>query len=286
MGRPKIDPHRKIRELLSHTRPSLSDATPPIDRYEERLAECGGLLQYLGRRLTAANYYDGVYERHMTLQRRMTLVTLIEGFERFLKDLAIVCVDHLAAITYDDRFDCFSSTGTELALHFGAGDIGKAMCESETWLSNNRINERFRRLLKSPFGEDWSEQLFPNERQRPDVARDDARTLAILWQVRHSITHNSGVLTEADAARLRLFAKQRLECCNEIAPSMDDIRHVTRFLKQLATDTNDRVGNRLASVLSEIHLADTDLFDAQKEANELSSSFKRSLTINGCVGVV
>lgn len=272
--------------MLSHSRTSLSDAIPPIDRYEVRLAECGGLQQYIDRREVGALYDESVYKRHLTLQRRMILVTLIEGFERFLKDLAIVCVDHLATVTYDDRFDCFSSTGTELALHFGAGDIGKAMCESETWLSNNRINERFRRLLKSPFGEDWPEQLFPNERQKPDSARDNARSLAILWQVRHSITHNSGVLTAADSARLRLFAKRPLKCADEIAPSVNDIRYVTRFLKQLATDTNGRVGNRLAAVLSEIHLDDSTLFEAQNKANELASTFKVKLAINGHAGVI
>lgn len=286
MGRPKIDLHEKIRELLSHTRSSLSDATPPIDRYEERLAECDGLLKYLGRRLTVANYYDAVYERHMSLQRRMILVTLIEGFERFLKDLAIVCVDHLANVTYDDRFDCFTTSGTELALHFTSDDIGKAMCESDTWLSNERINERFRKLLKMPFGDPWSEHLFPNGNQSPNEERENARTLAVLWQIRHSITHNSGLLTQADTLRLRLLAKQPIDCCGEIAPTVEDIRYVTRFLKELATVTNARVGERLAVVLTEIHKADSTSFESgpQNEADELSKKFTIQLKVADCTG--
>ena len=78
------------------------------------------------------------------------------------------------------------------------------MCESDTWLSNQAINERFRYILKPHFGEPW-EYLFPNEKQQPNGERDRAGTLAILWQVRHHVTHNTGVLTDSDASALRCW---------------------------------------------------------------------------------
>ena len=285
MGRPKIDLHQKLRELLSHSRSASSDETPPIDRYENRIAECRGLLNYLDRRLRVANYYDAVYEHHMLLQRRMILVTLIEGFERFLKDLAIVCVNHLAGVTYDDRFEGFEASGTELALHFSSNDVGKAMCESNTWLSNDVINRRFRSILKSPLGDLCPDFLFPvKPAQSPTAEFPNAQTLSILWQVRHSITHNSGLLTKADTARLRLLAKQPIESSGELAPTVDDLRHVTRFLRELAANTNTRVGKRLAVVLSEVHQGDPSLFDPQERANALSQEFTFRLAINGITG--
>ena len=286
MPRPRIDLHQTIRELLSHTRPTSSDDTPPIDQYEERLAECGGLLKYLDRRLTAAKYYDTVYERHMLLQRRMILVTLIEGFERFLKDLAILCVNHLAGVTYDDRFDLFKASGTELALHFSSGDVGKAMCESDTWISNEDTSKRFRSILRSPLGDVWSEFLFPAKPGQNPTEYKNAQSLAILWQIRHSITHNSGLLTKADTARFRLLAKQPIESSGELAPTVDDLRYVTRFLRELAATTNARIGERLAVVLSEVHQGDSSLFEPQKLADALSKEFTVRLTIAGLTGTL
>jgi hypothetical protein len=101
----------------------------------------------------------------MAAQQRMTLGSLIESFERFLKDLAIVCVDHIAPYVFDDRFEDFSPTGTELAAHFNARSIGKAMCESGTWLNNRLVNDRFRRLL-SPRSESRGNFSFPMKSNR------------------------------------------------------------------------------------------------------------------------
>jgi len=68
-------------------------------------------------------------------------------------------------------------------------------------------------------------------------------------------------------------------------PSTDDLRYVKRFLSETAARTNQRVGTRLAQILSGFHLADPALFDAQLRANELSQRFAFSVTINGYVGV-
>ncbi len=91
----------------------------------------------------------------------MVLVNLIEAFERFLKELASACVDHLANYVLDDRFNAFTIQGSGLASHFGTATLGKSLCESGTWLNCEEINKRFRKLLADPFQEaGWSFDLF------------------------------------------------------------------------------------------------------------------------------
>jgi hypothetical protein len=71
-----------------------------------------------------------------------------------------------------------------------------------------------------------------------------------------------------------------------LSPTADDLKYVKRFLKETADHTNQRVGQRLAHLLGQIHAADPALFDAQEMANEVSQRFTFSVTIDGHSGVV
>jgi hypothetical protein len=214
---PPINLNQMVRELLTHVDSLPSDLDAPIRTFEERINACLNLIKYIDDHISTQSVYAAVYDRHMSLLRRMVLVSMVEAFERFIKETAIVCVDSIASHTLDDRFDKFSPTGGSLAAQFGAGSVGKAMCESDTWLSNQAINERFRYMLKPHFGDPW-EFLFPNEKQNPILERERANTLAILWQLRHNITHNTGVLTDSDARRLSLMVKSRVARGNVLSP--------------------------------------------------------------------
>jgi hypothetical protein len=59
---------------------------------------------------------------------------------------------------------------------------------------------------------------------------------------------------------------------------------VKRFLFETAQHTNQRIGHRLAGLLTEIHQVDSTLFDAQAKADAISQQFGIALTINGRVG--
>ncbi len=222
----------------------------------------------------------------MALLHRMVLVSLVEAFERFIKELAVVCVDAIAPITIDNRFDGFTASPGLLAIQFGAGSVGKAMCESDTWLSNHSINERFRHLLKSHFAEKSWDYLFPNTKQRPDTERERAKTLAILWQLRHNITHNTGLLTDSDARRLTLMVQRPVHAGVSINPDLRDLRYVKRFLVETAEHTNRRVGFRLATLLTERHAEDPGLFIPQATADETSVKFQMSLNVGGAAGIL
>lgn len=281
-GRPPIDLNQKVRELLSHTDDSPDVDAAPIRNFEQRIGSGDRLVHYIDRHLDAEKIYATVLDRHMALLNRMTLVMMIESFERFIKELAVVCVDCLSQYAIDDRFDKLTASPGIVALQFGSGSVGRALCESDTWLNNSLINDRFRSILKPPFGDKvWDEFLYPKPRQQPQTEQDRAATLAILWQVRHTITHNVGHLTAADAKRLRLLIKGDVAAEQTLAPDRKDLKYVQQFLTETALHTNQRISNRLADVLTDFHTEDATLFTPQEIATNLAKRFQVSMTIAG-----
>ncbi|HKI34998.1 MAG TPA: hypothetical protein VKA46_24290 [Gemmataceae bacterium] len=282
---PPINLHQKVREVLRHTQPPHPEAHCPIQHFERAATTGPGLIKYLSDHIDPARVYPAVYERHMSQLRRMALADAIESFERFLKEVAAVCIDQLAPYVIDDRFDEFMPRGERIAAFVNARSIGKALCESDTWIKNKTINDRFRSLLKEPFGGDW-EYLFPKPNQGPAEERDRAKTLAILWQLRHNLAHNVGALTHSDAMKFRLLIGSHVTAEHSLVPTRDDLRFVGRFLSETALRTNERIGLRLATLLTALHQGDATLFDAQDTADEVSRRFNRSLAIDGCAGVL
>ena len=97
-----IDLHQKVREVLQHTSVLLPEADRPIHHFE-RSANTGLLLlKYMDDHIDPNDVYRAVYDRHFGHLRRMVLAELTESFERFLKELASVCVDYLCSL-YDRR---------------------------------------------------------------------------------------------------------------------------------------------------------------------------------------
>lgn len=286
MPRPPINLHEMVRAVLQHTSPMLPEAHQPIQHFETSANVGFALLDYIKGHIAPHTVYQAVYDRHIGHLRRMVLAELLESFERFLKELATVCADQLAAYTLDDRFDDFAPRRTEqIAAFVTSGSIGRALCESDTWISNDTINKRFRSLLKMPFGPDW-EYLFPGAGQGTASQRQRAATLAILWQLRHNLAHNVGMLTHSDSMKLRMLVGGPVPADRRLSPIAEDLRYVKRFLTETATDVNQRVSTRLAALLEVFHLADAVLFDAQARANEVSQLFTFPVTINGHVGVL
>lgn len=285
MPRPPVDLHKSVRDVLGHVSPSLLETNCPI-RHFEQLVNTGDLLiKYIDGHIDPNDTYIAVYDRHLGHLRRMVLAELIESFERFLKEVAAFCIDHLAPYVVDDRFDEFMPRGERIAAFVNAQSIGKALCESDTWIKNKAINDRFRNLLKEPFGEVW-EFLFPEVNQQPVAERERAKTLSILWQIRHNLAHNVGVVTHSDAMKFRVLIGGNVPADCRLAPTTEDIRYVKRFLSETATHTNQRIGLRLAELLTFFHQQDAMLFDAQERADRISQQFALALTVNARIGVV
>lgn len=283
MRKQKTDLHAKVREILGHNLPLPPEASSPMKHFEKNANSILKMLEYIERHFEDSKSYQAVYDRHLGNLRRMALSSLVEAFERFLKELAALCVDSLSLLVNDDRFDEFSVKGSQSVFHFSAGSIGKALCESDTWLSNKTTNEKFRRLLKEPFGNPW-ENLFPDGNQPPQEHREQARTLSILWQVRPTITHNVGVVTGSDAAKFRMLVKADVDSEKLLRPLEDDILHAKRFLFETADSVNHRVGDRLAVLSTKLHADNPSLFDPRERADALSTSLGYSVKVGDCQG--
>ena len=211
-------------------------------------------------------HYPAVRDRHFVTLNNMVLVNLIQSFERFIKDLAAVCVDHLFDRTIDGRFDEPQVRGSSLAAHFAGSSPGKALCESGVWLDCKGINERFKDYLRHPTDAHSVFHVFaPNS--------DTFRIMNLIWQLRHTIVHNVGVITRSDAAKLRLLAKKKLSSPRILLPTSDDLRFLQAYLDSQVKDINKRAGERLAAILTVIHASDPTLFAPAEEADAISKKF-------------
>ncbi|NQT40118.1 MAG: hypothetical protein HQ581_21685 [Planctomycetes bacterium] len=284
MPRPSIDLKAEINKIASHVEDLPPEAGQPLSHFNRSLTDLWNFRAYTERKVQESDHYPTAVARHFATLDRMLLVHFVESFERFLKELAAVCVDHLAKRILDDRFRDFHISPGELAAHFEAGTIGKALCESGTWLNCNLINDRFRRMLTDPFqgaGDFW---LFPKT-QQPADERFRYPVVSLLWQLRHTIVHNVGVVTHSDALKLRLLTREWVTGAKLLVPTRDDLRHVRSFLDESARKANERVGTRLAELLSSMHQDNPNLFAPQEEADSLSNKFGMQLTVAQAAGV-
>jgi len=236
------------------------------------------MRRYMMQKLENTGHYPAVRDRHFITLNNMVLVNLIQSFERFIKDLAAVCVDHLFDRTIDGRFDEPQVRGSSLAAHFAGSSPGKALCESGTWLDCKGINERFKDYLRHPTNVHSIFHVFA-------PGSDTFRIMSLIWQLRHTVVHNVGVLTRSDAAKLRLLAKKQLPSPRILLTTSDDLRFLQAYLDTQAKDINRRAGERLADILTIILGSDPTLFAPQDEANAISKKFGFPLTVAGAVGL-
>ena len=287
MPRPLIDLARKIKDILQHVRPLPVEAGAPLSHHKRTTADIWSSLQYVERSFAQASRYPAVAQRHLARLYGMSLVNLVETFERFLKEVAAACVDRLADFILDDRFNVFKIQGSGLASHFGTETLGKSLCEAGTWLDCEEINERFRKLLADPFQQGGTFfYLFPKPNQQPAGEVWRFEVMSLVWQLRHTAVHNVGVITQSDAVKLRLWAKEAVAAPVILSPTRDDLRYLKRFLDETADSCNQRVGQRLAALLSTLHAQAPILFVPQEMADRVSRAFGFPLTVAGAVGVV
>jgi hypothetical protein len=282
MPRPPIDLHQKVRAILAHVDPLPAEAGAPLAHDYRSSTDLWNLLLYLERAFGQLPLQPTAVQRHMGRLHGMILVNLVEIFERYLKEVAAACVDQLARYVLDDRFNAFKVQGSALAAHFDADTLGRSLCDSATWLDCDEVNDRFRRLLALRF-ESGGFLLFPKQ---PGMERERYDTLSLIWQLRHTIIHNVGVITQSDAIKLRLLVRAPVPQMKVLAPTRDDIRYLKRFLDETAERSNRRIGDQLAQVLTAIHSSDPGLFVPQEAADAITRTFGYGLTVAGAFGIL
>jgi hypothetical protein len=284
---PLIDFGRKIRDILTHVLPLVDEARAPVLHYRRTVNDVWDTIEHVEQAFGTSGLPQAVRDRHLDRLYGMALVNLVETFERFLKEVAAVCVDHLASRILDDRFNGFPVQGSMLASHFGAGTVGKSLCESLTWLDCNDINDRFRKLLSDPFQATGSPfYLFPKSGQLPEDERWRLEVMTIVWQVRHTMVHNVGVITRSDAVKLRVMARENVTPLVVIAPRRDDLIFLKQFLDETTEAFNWRIAERLAELLTTIHLQAPPLVTPAEVANALTDLFQHPVTVAGVPGVL
>ena len=284
MPRPPVDLARKIKDIVQHVETLPEEALAPIRHYQRTISDIWTSLAYVERAVSQGDRYETVVERHLGRFYGMALVNLVETFERFLKEAAAACVDSLAEFIVDDRFNVFAVQGSALASHFGTGTLGKSLCESSTWLDCEEINKRFRRLLSNPFqvgGQTFD--LFPKQ---PLAELSRFESMSLVWQIRHSVVHNVGVITQSDAVKMRLWAKERVAAPRILSPTRRDLNYLKRFMDETAKRCNQRIGERLAELLTTLHGATPTVFESQQMANRVASVFRLPLEVAGSTGTV
>jgi hypothetical protein len=270
-----------IARIPEHVGEMPAESASPIEHYTRGANDAWNLLKYFDRTAKRTTVYRAPYERHLVRLRSLVLLALVETFERFLKELAAACVDHLASIVLDDRLSILSVRPSAVAAHFDEETIGKALCEGSTWLDSSEINTRFGRLLADHFG-DPKFKFFPGGRADPDAWRRGA--MDVLWQLRHSIAHNVGVITKSDAAKLRLLRRGPVAAPKMLQLTHSDVFCAKGFLDDLAQWSNGRVAARLAEVLTARHADDASLFAPQDRADGVAKVFQIDVIVAGAPG--
>lgn len=278
---PLVNLHQKIRDILSHLAPLPTGADSPIQHFSLTSGDIDRTLDYLERKTELSASFPTVASRHLGRLRQMAIVSLIENLERFLKELAAECIDVLAPVTVDDRLDTFRVNGSAIAGHFGTDTLGRALCEAGTWLDCKTVNDRFRNLLSDASPTAPVLPIFTLFPQQPIDERARHDTLELVWQLRHTVVHNVGVITQSDAVKLRVLSKRSVMPLQTLIPTRTDIQYLIRFLDETAQWCNQRVGMRLAEILTRIHTEDPSLFDPVERATHLASKFQMRITVAG-----
>lgn len=262
----------------------IEAAVGPLPHYERTVNDAWNLLVFVERKLAVTQTDRAFGDPHMSRLHSMVMLSLLAAFERLIKELAAACVDHVGRLVLDDRLDVFKIDGSTLAAHFSTDTLGRALCESETWMDCDKTNEKFKKLLARPSGQGGAFWLLPAERNsRGDGWRHE--TVSLLWQLRHDLAHNVGVITQSDAHTLTLLAKAPIPAPRVLKPRKADVWYVKMFLDSTAKLLNRRVADQLALVLTELHQSNSALFNPSARAQELANQFRHQLTVSGATAV-
>jgi hypothetical protein len=275
------DLNDRLRRIPQHAGELPEEAEVPRLHYERSASDFWNLLLYFDRNIRKAGPYRGPFERHARRLRSMVLLGLVEAYERFLKELAAASIDHVGDLVLDDRLKVFDVKGNVFAAHFAAGTLGKSLCESLTWVDCDQVNDRFRSILAEPF-QKGSFYVFPKEKgHQPASLAGRYELVSLIWQLRHSIVHNAGVITVSDAHRLTRLTRQKVEGPQVLWPTRGDVWYVKLFLDETVEKINGEISKRLAQVLTTLRVSDPTLFEPDIRAQDLANLFRLTVQVAG-----
>jgi hypothetical protein len=281
MAMPTVDYKQEILNSISNSTDLPSESSSPLEHYRRSANDAWNLVVYVKRNVSRVNHYPKSFDGHRGRLHAMCLANMVGAFERFLKELAVVCVNNLKEFSLDARLDEFSLKGSVAAAHFNTQSIGNALCEADTWLNLDTVNKKFRNLLADPF-EKGSFYVFPMTMQQgTQVAVSRSQLIPAVFQLRHTLVHNLGVITESDATKLRRILQSPIEGNKVLRPSSWNVLQVKKILDEAAKDINGRMAIRLAGLLEKMHQENYLTINPALKAQELVRVFGVPVTMCG-----
>lgn len=204
-------------------------ARSPGSYFVERARDLILAPKYFNHRLPD-NAYGGTATDHLNRLCETTYASILSAFELTWKTMFGLIVD--SATMYDGRLLSQKATKDSVKLesllaHRGEGSIGQVLAASlggGVWQQPRLVNERFLALMEvEPLGSTHTPRL------------------AELWQIRHVIVHNTGVVTPLDAHRLNdaTLAGKALRI------DLDFLDDVEDELVQILKEGCGRIGDRI-----------------------------------------
>ena len=108
MARPSVDYKQEILDTVSNSGDLPPESSSPWEHYRRSANDAWNLVVYMKRNVARVNYYPKPFDRHMSRLHGMAVANLVGAFERYLKDLAVLCVNELSEFSLDGRLDTFS----------------------------------------------------------------------------------------------------------------------------------------------------------------------------------
>lgn len=281
MAMPPVDYKQEILNAISNSTDLPSESSSPLEHYRRSANDAWNLVVYVKRNVSKVNHYPRPFDGHRGRLHAMCLANMVGAFERFLKEMAVVCVNNLKDFSLDARLDEFSLKGSVVAAHFNTQSVGNALCEANTWLNLEKVNTKFRILLADPFdkGSFFVFPVAPQQGSSDAVKR--SKLIPAIFQLRHTLVHNLGVITESDATKLRHILQSPIEGNKVLRPSSWNVLQVKKILDEAAKDINARMAIRLAELLQKMHQENYLNLDPSLKAQDLATLFGAAVTISG-----
>lgn len=256
-------------------------AETPIQHFEYDSAHAQQIVAYLTRIGRKTAVYPKGFNRHLKAVSSLAFFQMVAAFERFLKDVAAVCVDELAPLCSDDRLSDFKIAGEDAAPHVLDQTIGRALCETQLWHNLKSINDRYRKILSTEPNTSPALPPFNLFDDPHSTLRKETLTLKVMFQIRHTIAHNLGTLTRSDAGKLQRLLGERVDSPKELDIESKHVLYLRQFLSPLAKEINLAVADRLGKVLTQFQNTFPSLIDHVARSKALSNLFQVSFTIAG-----
>ena len=108
--------------------------------------------------------------------------------------------------------------------------------------------------------------------------------LSVLWQLRHSIVHNFGVVTQSDAVKLSRLCKRQINGDVQLDIRRTDFWYVKLFIMEFAEAANSKVHTELQNVLTNHFMTSSDDADKLTKAQEVANLFGITTNVGGQTG--